>query len=156
MVKPPKGSFNFVMILIFCYRSNTLEKCVVFINDEASVLSFAKTPELLSQHVTLTSRVTHICFIKPGRYRTVGQRKKVIAVIFFPVRPEPDQMAQITTKYATFPWRKSRDRLVYRMDGTWSQLIANTGILVCQVREIAQFQIFMGNEVIALHEERNW
>ena len=44
---------------------------------------------------------------------------------------------------------------VYRMDVTRSQLSANTGILVCLVREIWQFKIFTGKEVTPLHEEGN-
>ena len=40
---------------------------------------------------------------------TVGQRKKVTAVTFFPERPRLDQTAQIRAKYTKFPWMKSRD-----------------------------------------------
>ena len=40
---------------------------------------------------------------------TVGQRKKVITVTFFPARPLLDQTAQIRAKYAKFAWIKSRD-----------------------------------------------
>ena len=45
--------------------------------------------------------------------------------------------------------------LMYRMDVTRSQLTANTGILVCLVREIWQFKVFTGKEVTPLHEEGN-
>ena len=45
--------------------------------------------------------------------------------------------------------------LVYRMDGTGSQLSANTGIPVFLVREIWQFKILTGREVTSLHEEGN-
>ena len=40
---------------------------------------------------------------------TVGQRKKVTAVTFFPARPRLDQTAQIRAKYTKFPLMKSRD-----------------------------------------------
>ena len=86
---------------------------------------------------------------------TVGQRKKVTAVTFFPARPRQDQTAQIRAKYTKFPWMKSRDFLVYRIDVTGSQLSANTGIPVCLVREIWQFKVFTGKEVTPLHEEYN-
>ena len=68
---------------------------------------------------------------------TVGQRKKVTAVTFFPARPQLDQAAQIRAKYTKF------------------QLTANTGIPVCLVREIWQFKVFTGKEVTPLHEEGN-
>ena len=45
--------------------------------------------------------------------------------------------------------------LVYRMDVTRSQFSANTGILVCLVREIWQFTVFAGKEATPLHEEGN-
>ena len=45
--------------------------------------------------------------------------------------------------------------LVYRMDVTRSQLGANTGKLVCLVREIWQFKVFTGKEVTPLHEKGN-
>ena len=86
---------------------------------------------------------------------TVGQRKKVTAVTFFPARPRLDQTAQIRTKYTKFPLMKSRDFLVYRMDVIRSQLTANTGIPVCLFREIWQFKVFTGKEVTPLHEEGN-
>ena len=81
----------------------------------------------------------------------VGQRKKVTAVTFFPAWPRLDQTAQIRAKYTKLPC----DFLVYRMDMTRSQLIANTGIPVCLVREIWQFNVFTGKEVTPLHEEGN-
>ena len=40
---------------------------------------------------------------------TVGQRKKVTAVTFFPARPRLDQKAQIRAKYPKFPEMNSRD-----------------------------------------------
>ena len=76
---------------------------------------------------------------------TVGQREKVNAVTFFSLRP----------RAAKFPWMKSRDLLVYRMYVTRSQFSANTGILVCLVREIWQFKVFTGKEVTPLHEKGN-
>ena len=45
--------------------------------------------------------------------------------------------------------------LVYRMYVTRSQLSANTGILICLVREIWQFKVFTGKEVTPLQEEGN-
>ena len=45
--------------------------------------------------------------------------------------------------------------LVYRMDVTESQSSANTGIIVCLVREIWRFRVFTGKEVTPLHEEGN-
>ena len=89
---------------------------------------------------------------------TVGQRKKVTAVTFFPARPRLDQTAQIRAKYAKFPWMKSRDlciEFVYRRNVTRSQLRANNRILMCLVREIWQFKVFTGKEVTPLHEEGN-
>ena len=41
--------------------------------------------------------------------RTVGQRKKVTAVTFFPAWPRLDQTAQIRAKYTKFPLMKSLD-----------------------------------------------
>ena len=52
---------------------------------------------------------------------TVGQRKKVTAVTFFPARPWSDQRAQIRTKYAKFPWTKSRD--FWCIESMWLDLI---------------------------------
>ena len=66
---------------------------------------------------------------------TVGQRKKVTTVTFFPRGRGRIKEAQIRAKYAKFPWIKSRD-LVYTMDETRSQFSANNGIIICLVREI--------------------
>ena len=71
---------------------------------------------------------------------TVGQRKRVAAVTFFPARPRLDQTAQIRA---------------YKMDVTRSQLSANTGIPVCLVREIWQLNVFTGKGVTPLREEGN-
>ena len=43
---------------------------------------------------------------------TVGQRKMVTAVTFFPARPRLDQTAQIRAKYTKFPMMKSCEFLV--------------------------------------------
>ena len=53
------------------------------------------------------------------------------------------------------PVNESARFLVYWRDVTRSQLRANTGILVCLVREIWQFKVFTGKEVTPLHEEGN-
>ena len=45
--------------------------------------------------------------------------------------------------------------LVYSMDVTTSLFSANTGILMCLIREIWQFKVFTGKEVTPLHEEGN-
>ena len=45
--------------------------------------------------------------------------------------------------------------LVYSMDVTISLLSANTGILMCLVREKWQFKVFTGKEVTPRHEEGN-
>ena len=82
----------------------------------------------------------------------VGQRTKVTTVTFFPARPRLDQTAQIKAKV---PVDEITWFLVYRMDVTRSQLNANTGILVCLVREICQFKFFTGKKVTPLHEEGN-
>ena len=84
---------------------------------------------------------------------TVGQRKKVTAVTFFPARPRLDQTAQIRAKYTKFPLMKSRD--FWCIEWMWLQLTANTGIPVCLVPEIWQVKIFAGKEVTPLHEEGN-
>ena len=47
-------------------------------------------------------------------HHTVGQRKKVTAVTFFPARLRLDQRAQIRAKYPKFPLMNSRD--VWRIE----------------------------------------
>ena len=81
---------------------------------------------------------------------TVGQRKKVTAVTFFPARPRPDQRSTNTGQIRKVPVYEITWFLVYRMGETRSQLGANNGILVCLVREIWQFKLFAGKEVTAV------
>ena len=81
---------------------------------------------------------------------TVGQRKKVTAVTFFPARPRPDQRGTNTGQIRKIPVDEIAWCLVYRLDETRSQLSANKGILVCLVREIWQFKVFAGKEVTAV------
>ena len=85
---------------------------------------------------------------------TVGQRKKVTAVTFFPARPRSDQRGTNTGQIRKVPVDEIAWFLVYRMDVTRSQLSANNGILVCLVREIWQFKFFAGKEVTALPATR--
>ena len=85
-----------------------------------------------------------------GAPSTVGQRKKVTAVTFFPARPRPDQRGTNTGQTRRVSVDEIAWFLVYRMDETISQLSANNGILVCLVREIWQFKVFAGKEVTAL------
>ena len=89
--------------------------------------------------------------IKSVNNNTVGQRKKVTAVTFFPARPRPDQrctnMGQ-NMKYE-IAWF-----FVYRMDETRSQLSAHNGVLVLLVREIWQFKLFAGKGVTAVPATR--
>ena len=80
---------------------------------------------------------------------TVGQRKKVTAVTFFPARPRPDQRDTDTGQIRKVPVVEIARCLVYRMCETISQLSANNGILVCLAREIWQFNVFAGKEVTA-------
>ena len=81
---------------------------------------------------------------------TVGQRKKVTAVTFFPARPRPDQRGTNTGQIRKVPVYELAWFLVYRMGETRSQLSANHEILVCLVLEIRQFKIFAGKEVTAV------
>ena len=53
---------------------------------------------------------------------TVGQRKKVTAVTFFPARSRPDQTALIRAKYAKFPWMKSHDFWWLEPEWMWLEL----------------------------------
>ena len=78
---------------------------------------------------------------------TVGQRKKVTAVTFFPARPRSDQRGTNTGQIRKVPAYEMTWFLVYRMGETRSQLAANDEILVCLVREIWQFKLFAGKEV---------
>ena len=78
---------------------------------------------------------------------TVGQRKKVTAVTFFPARPRPDQRGTNTGQIRKVALYEITLFLVYRMGETRSQFGANYGILVCLVREIWQFKLFAGKEV---------
>ena len=80
---------------------------------------------------------------------TVGQRKKVTAVTFFPARPRPDQRGKHTGQIRKVPVGEIAWFLVYRMDKTRSHLGAHTEILVCLVLEIWQFKVFAGKEVTA-------
>ena len=85
---------------------------------------------------------------------TVGQRKKVTAVTFFPARPRSDQKGTYTGQIRKVPVDEIAWFLVYRMDVTRSQLGANDWIIVCLVREIWQFKVFAGKEVTALPATR--
>ena len=85
---------------------------------------------------------------------TVGQRKKVTAVTFFPARPRSDQRGTNTGQIRKVPVDEIAWFLVYRMNVTRSQLRANDMILVCLVREIWQFKVFAGKEVTALPATR--
>ena len=85
---------------------------------------------------------------------SVGQRKKVTAVTFFPARPRPDQRGTNTGQIRKVPLYEIAWFLVYRMGETRSQLSANNGILVCLVREIWQFKLFAGKEVTAVPATR--
>ena len=79
-----------------------------------------------------------------GGYITVGQRKKVAAVTFFPARPRPDQRGTDTGQMHKAPVDEIAGFFVYRMGETRSHLSANNGILVYLVREICQFKVFAG------------
>ena len=85
---------------------------------------------------------------------TVGQRKKVTAVTFFPARPRPDQRGTNTGQIRKVPVHEIACFLLYRMGETRSQLSANNGILVCLVQEIWQFKLFAGKEVTAVPATR--
>ena len=85
---------------------------------------------------------------------TVGQRKKVTAVTFFPAWPQPGQRGTNTGQIRNVPVDEIGEFLMYRMNETRSQLSANTGILVRLVREIKQFKVFAGKEVTALPATR--
>ena len=87
-------------------------------------------------------------------YPTVGQRKKVTAVTFFPARPRPDQRGTNTGQIRKVPVYEITWSFVYRMGETRSQLGANNEILVCLVREIWQFKLFAGKEVTAVPATR--
>ena len=85
---------------------------------------------------------------------TVGQRKKVTAVTFFPARPRPDQRGTNAGQIRKVPLHEITWFLVHRMGETRSQLGANNGNLVCLVREIWQFKLFAGKEVTAVPATR--
>ena len=85
---------------------------------------------------------------------TVGQRKKVTAVTFFPARPRLDQRGTNTGQIRKVPVYEIVWFLVYRMGETRCQLRANNGTLVCPVREIWQFKLFAGKEVNAVPATR--
>ena len=85
---------------------------------------------------------------------TVGQRKKVTAVTFFPARPRPDQRGTNTGQIRKAPVYEITWFLVYRIGEIRSQLGANDGILVCLVREIWQFKLFAGKEVTGFRDPR--
>ena len=89
-----------------------------------------------------------------GNNYTVGQRKKVTAVTFFPARPRSDQRGTNTGQIRKVAVDEIAWFLVYRMDETRSKLRANNGILGCLVREIWQFKVFAGKEVTALPATR--
>ena len=86
--------------------------------------------------------------------KTVGQRKKVTAVTFFPARPRSDQRGTNTGQIRKVPVDEIAWCLVYRLDETRSRLSANNGILMYLVREIWQFKVFAGKEVTALNATR--
>ena len=67
---------------------------------------------------------------------TVGQRKKVTAVTFFPARPRPDQRGTNTGQIRKVLVYEITWILMHSMGKTRSLLSANNGILVCLVREI--------------------
>ena len=59
---------------------------------------------------------------------TVGQRKKVTAVTFFPERPRLDQTVQIRAKYAKLPSIKSGDFMCIEwmcLDLSWVQILGS-------------------------------
>ena len=85
---------------------------------------------------------------------TVGQRKKVTAVTFFPARPRPDQRGTNMDQIRKVPVHEITWYLVYGMGETRAQLGANNGILVCLIREIWQFKLFAGKEVTAVPATR--
>ena len=94
------------------------------------------------------------CLFRQRRHQsssfTLGQRKKVTVVTFFPARPRPDQRVTNTGQIRKVPVNELAWFLVYIMTETRSRLSANHGILVCLVRVIWQFKIFAGKEVTAL------
>ena len=85
---------------------------------------------------------------------TVGQRKKVTAVTFFPAWPRPDQRGTNTGQIRKVPVDEIAWCLVYRPNETRSRLSANNGILVRLVREIWQFKVSAGKGVTALNATR--
>ena len=84
----------------------------------------------------------------------MGQRKKVTAVTFFPMRSRPNQRGKNTNQIRKVPVDQIAWFLVYKMDETRSQLSVNDGILVCLVQEIWLFKVFAGKEVTALPATR--
>ena len=80
--------------------------------------------------------------------------KNVTAVAFFPAQPRPDQRGKNTGQIRKVYVHEMVWFLVYRMDDTRSHLSAHNGILVCPVRDIWQFKVFAGKEVIALPATR--
>ena len=87
-------------------------------------------------------------------HNTVGQRKKVTAVTFFPARPRPDQRGTNTDRIRKVPLYEIAWFFVYRRGETAYRLSANNGILVCLVRGIWQFKVFAGKEVTAVPATR--
>ena len=85
----------------------------------------------------LTERIpgNNLCDTSAQRMRksciyTVGQRKKITAVIFSPAHPQPDQRGTNMGQMRKVPVDEIAWFLVYRMDETISQLGANNGIPV--------------------------
>ena len=85
---------------------------------------------------------------------SVGQRKKVTAVTFFPAQSRPDQRGTNTSQIRKVPVDEIAWFLVYIMDETRSQLSANNGIIVCLVWEIWQFKVFAEKVVTGLPATR--
>ena len=81
--------------------------------------------------------------------------KNVTAVTFFPAQPQPDQRGKNAGQIHKVYVHEIVWFLVYRMDDTRSHLSAHNGILVCPVRDIWQFKVFAGKEVIALPATRD-
>ena len=108
----------------------------------------------LSISLVMIERIYIICLIIITIKATVGQRKKINAVTFFPAQPRPDRRGTNTGQIRKVPVDEFTWFLVYSMNETWSQSNANNGILVCLVREIWQFKVFAEKEVTALPATR--
>ena len=106
-----------------------------------------------TNQVFWASAPTALTYLPPGLV-TVGQRKKVTAVTFFPVRPRSDQRGTNRGQIRKVPLYEITWFLVHRMGATRSQLGANNGNLVCLVREIWQFKLIARKEVTAVPATR--